>query len=62
VAALDTLNIHDLLFDARIFSLQQLGERVTKSDPPRKYSELTSAARLARFMQLVDSYFRHEAQ
>jgi hypothetical protein len=62
VAALDKLNIRDLLFDARIFSLQQLGERVSKTGPPRKYSELTAAARLAQFKQLVDSNFRHEAQ
>jgi hypothetical protein len=62
VADMDTMNIHNLLFDARIYSLQQLGGRETKTDPPRKYSELTSAARLARLKQLADSNYLSEAQ
>jgi hypothetical protein len=62
VAGLDALDLDFLVMRARIYSLQELGEQETKTTPPRKYSDLTSAARLARFKQLVDSYYRSKAQ
>ena len=57
IADLDALD-RDMLFGlARHLSLKELREKKTLNDHPKKYSELTTASRLARLKRLVDAYY-----
>lgn len=58
VAELDALDRDIMVGRAKRLPLKELREQQTKTDPPRKYSELTSASRLAKFKRLVDAYFK----
>lgn len=58
VATLDALDHDMMVLRAQHMPLKELRVQLTETDPPRKYSELTSASRLARFKQLVDAYYK----
>lgn len=58
VEALDALDRDIMVGRAKRLSLEDLREQQTKTDPPRKYSVLASAERLAKFKRLVDAYYR----
>ena len=58
IAELDAMDRDIMVLRAREYPLKKLGEQLTKTDPPRKYSDLISAARLAKLKQLVDAYYR----
>lgn len=57
VEALDALDRDIMVGRAKRLSLEYLREQQTKTDPPRKYSELASAERLAKFKRFVDIYY-----
>lgn len=57
VEALNPLDGELMVMRAKSLPLEKLREQQTETDPPRKYSELTSAERLAEFKQLVDAYY-----
>ncbi|HEY5995019.1 MAG TPA: hypothetical protein VIU46_10535 [Gallionellaceae bacterium] len=58
VAELDRLDRDLLVVRAQYSTLEQLREKKTDTDPPRKYSELAPAKRLEKFKQLVDAYYK----
>lgn len=58
VAELDALDHDMLVMRAHSYSLKEFREKTTETNPPRKYSVLTSALRLARFKKLVDAYYK----
>lgn len=58
VEALDALDRDMMVMRAKDMPLKKLREQQTETDPPRKYSGLTSAARLAKFKRLVVAYFK----
>lgn len=58
VEALDALDRDMMVVRAKSMPLKELRGQQTKTDPPRKYSELTSASRLAKFKRLVDAYYK----
>ncbi len=58
IAELDAMDRDIMLLRAKNYPLQKLQDQVTYTTPPRKYSEVTTASRLARFKQLVDIYYR----
>lgn len=57
VEALDPLDRDMMVIRAMSLPLKKLREQHT-DNPPRKYSELTSAARLAKFKRLVVAYYK----
>ena len=56
IEALDALDRVMMVIRAKSMPLEKLREQQT-DNPPRKYSGLTSAARLAKFKRLVDAYY-----
>lgn len=58
IAELDALDRDIMVMRARNYPLDKLQEQLTKTDPPRKYSDVTSAVRLAKLKKLVDAYYR----
>lgn len=58
IAELDALDRDMMVERAKRLPLNELREQQTLTKPPRKYSELTSASRLARLKQLVDAYYK----
>lgn len=58
IAELDAMDRDIMLLRTKNYPLQKLRDQVTDTTPPRKYSEVTSVSRLARFKQLVDAYYR----
>lgn len=58
IAELDAMDRDIMVMRARNYSLKKLQEQLTKTDPPRKYSDVTSAARLAKLKRLVDAYYQ----
>ncbi len=58
VAVLDVMDQDLLVLNARYKTLPELLEKLTTSDKPRKYSELTTAARLAKLKVLLDAFYR----
>lgn len=58
IAELDALDRDMMVGRAMRLPLKELREQQTQTNPPRKYFELTSATRLARFKQLVDAYYK----
>ena len=63
VKDLDRLDRDLLVIRASYSTLAQWREKVTDTNPPRKYSDLAPAKRLEKFKQLVDAYYkRHQAK
>lgn len=58
IQSLDVLDRDIMVMRARNYPLEKLQEQLTKTEPPRKYSEVTSVARLAKLKQIVEAYYR----
>jgi len=59
VAGLDAMDRDIMVFRAKVNTLEVLREQKTHDETPRKYSEVTTAARLAKLKQLVDAYYKY---
>jgi hypothetical protein len=58
ILELDALDRDIMVMRARNYPLDKLQGQLTKTDPPRKYSDVTSVARLAKLKKLVETYYR----
>ncbi len=58
VKALDPADHDIMVMRAKTLTLDELKLKETSSTNPKKYSQITSKSRLARFKNIVDTYFK----